>query len=66
VLHGLTRFVTELVFVAAMCRTYGALNSIATDPSPSGLGYVLSRLWRSGFVAGDLRLCGGRFGIFQG
>jgi len=32
---------------------------IATVPSPYGLGYVLSRLRRSGFVAGD-------WGIVQG
>jgi hypothetical protein len=26
---------------------------IVTVPSPSGLGYVLARLWRSGFAAID-------------
>jgi hypothetical protein len=39
-----------------MCRTCGALNRImmADVPSPSGLGYVLARLRRWGFVAMDL------------
>ena len=42
--------VSQLQFVTDMCRTYGAQNSFASGPSPSGLGYVVSRLRRFGFV----------------
>ena len=36
---------------------------IAGVPSPSGLGYILSRLWRSGFGAADLLSVSGGSGI---
>jgi hypothetical protein len=36
-----------------MCRTYGAQIFFATLPSPYGLGYVVSRLRRFGFLVVD-------------
>jgi len=42
-----------------MCRTDGAQNAFASRPSPHGLGYVVSRLRRVGFVEVDLESFGG-------
>jgi hypothetical protein len=49
-----------------MCRTYGAQNSFAGGPSPYGLGYVVSRLRRFGFVVFDLESFQGKSPLLIG